>query len=176
MVLATIGTSSYRPTTGVTSILVISFRAHARSGDCVLTRFLFEMLVLLEETHHRHPSSAPMHTVRCGCMLVLRIVPLHGHVSVINDKYLVGSVVAGVAVPRVDHVAKQGWRLRIPWSVMAGGCFRAHKICQAFYGNYFGGFICFDFVTPYPKKPGCVHKHCSTGKVPRSIPQKLDVE
>ena len=39
-----------------------------------------------------------------GCMLVLRIVPLYGHVSVINDQHLDGSVVAGVAVPRVDHV------------------------------------------------------------------------
>jgi hypothetical protein len=38
-----------------------------------------------------------------GCIMSLRIVPLHGHVPVINGQYLVGSVVTGVSVS-LDHV------------------------------------------------------------------------
>ena len=58
IVLTAIGTSPYVPVAGVTLILVTSFRAHSTSEVAGADRFLFEVLVLLEEDPPRAEQSS----------------------------------------------------------------------------------------------------------------------
>ena len=106
-----IGTSSYVPVTGVTLILMTSFRDHSTSagplpfrGDGLTPTQIGTVINIYTI------GTKPAH--RCmrygdGCMLVLRIVPLHSHVPVINDQHLHGSIVAGVVVPRVLYFTRE---------------------------------------------------------------------